>query len=44
MLKLTGFELRKIVGRRGSFFGVMAFSLFVAVLVAIFGTQQDAET
>ena len=44
MLKITGFELRKIIGRHGSFYGVIGFSLFVAVLVTIFGTNQDAET
>lgn len=32
-MTLIGFELRRIVGRRGSFFGVMAVSLGIALLV-----------
>jgi len=42
-MTLIGFELRRIVGRSGSFFGAMAVALVVAVLAAWLG-PSDAQT
>ncbi len=33
-MALVGFELRRIIGRRGSFFGAMGVALAIALLTA----------
>ncbi|MDQ8043159.1 MAG: hypothetical protein AAGC46_00705 [Solirubrobacteraceae bacterium] len=40
-MTLVGFELRRIIGRSGSFFGVMVVALGIAVLFAALGNASD---
>lgn len=40
-MTLIGYELRRIIGRKGSFFGAMGVALAVALLVAILVDSQD---
>lgn len=42
-MSLVGLELRRIIGRSGSFFGVMAVSLVIAVLAALLA-DESAQT
>lgn len=40
-MNLIVFELRRIIGRKGSFFGVMGVALAIAVLVAVLVNGED---
>lgn len=40
---LIGLELRRIIGRRGSFFGVMAVAFAIALLIALLVHSEDQD-
>lgn len=42
-MTLVGYELRRIIGRRGSFFGVMAVAFGIALLVAFLVHAEDQD-